>query len=185
VIRKTQEYKALWVLQNFSPSELQHRTAVSTPYKLGYKYDSGIVKKDRYVKGCSIPASTIHRFQIPKNLPGYYTPREKSIKKLADFYERYQYHKLRSAGANTKDARTFANLTPDKIKPVFQKYNRWTRKIQSNNVTVGHDVELSYIQWGMAHSFHTYNDWENISKFSGLKKKKASRKIKRLKKYEH
>lgn len=182
MVKQNLKIKAEWILSKFSSGEIQCRASVPTPFKLGREPSSPIILRDRYVEGTGIPASTIHRFQT-----GEFHMGEISIRKLASFYERYMYHRLRAAGGNTRDSRKNCRLSPSDIKPIFRNYARWVRAIQSNNRQNNHPVRPEYIQWGMAHSFHTYNDWENISKFSGLKKapKKRPPKNKRHRKYEH
>jgi len=176
------------MLKVFSPGELQSFIKTDIPYKHGRKPDSPITLRPSYTKAASIPASTIHRFQT-----GEYTPRKISIKKLSDAYDRYRYAQLVSVGANRKDAAKFCRLSPNTIAPILNNYATWAYRILANNHRVGHtSVRIEHITWGMSHpkwQEHLqrkigYNDWEMISKLSGLRKhrRRASR---RPRQFEH
>jgi hypothetical protein len=95
------------------------------------------------------------------------------------------YYRLRASGSNTQDAKSNCKLVPEKLMPIIYQYLRWANQIQQNHLQRGQHVDIEYIQWGMAHSHHGQNDWEMISKFSGLKKRRPPRKPKRPKQYEH
>lgn len=178
---REQEHKAHWILNRFSPGELQSRVGVDTPVKSGRKPHSQISIRTKLVPASRIPASTIYKFQQHT-----YTPRERSIKKLAAFYDRYQYHKLRAGGANYEDARRYARWTPDELGKIFGDYRRWVKQIQKNYETQNVRVKKTELQHGMAHSGHRYSDWESVAMISGLKRPRVrSRRSKRSRQYEH
>jgi hypothetical protein len=181
MVRQQQVHKAYWMLRNFTPGQLQAFALVDTPFKAGREEDSPITIKPKRVESTKIPASTIKRFQT-----GEYIPREKSIKKLSAFYDKFMYNKLRAVGAKREDARRYRKFTPDKITSVLQDYRKWAKQIQSNYMTRYEQVKVSHILWGMAHSVkYGYNDWAAIAMTSGLKKRPKSKKSKRWKQYEH
>ena len=181
MVRQQQEHKAYWMLRNFTPGQLQAFALVEIPFKAGRKEKAPITVKPKRVESTKIPASTIYRFQT-----GEFIPRERSIKKLSAFYDKYMYNKLRAVGANREDARTYRTLDPEKITPVLKDYRKWAKQIQSNYVSRYEQVTLSHILWGMAHSVkYGYNDWAVIAMTSGLKKKPRFKKSKRPAQYEH
>jgi len=181
MVRQQQVHKAYWMLKNFTPGELQAFILVDTPFKAGKKEEAPITVIPRRVESTRIPASTINRFQT-----GEYTPRERSIKKLSKFYDKYMYNKLRAVGAGREDARTYKTMDPDKITPIMRNYLKWAKQIQSNYASRYEQVTLSHILWGMAHSVkYGYNDWAYIAMTSGLKKKPRFKKSKRPRQYEH
>jgi hypothetical protein len=176
VIRRTTREKAEWVLYKFSPGELQSHVSIKTPVKTGRKVctvlPSGekkyapIVIISRRVDSTGIPASTLSRFKTKK-----WVPREKSLKKLAAFYDKYMYNHMRASGLNKEDARKNHTLPPSETLPIIYQYKKWAEKIQDNNFKMGREVMLEHILWGMAHSTHTINDWYDITLTSGLQKK--------------
>jgi hypothetical protein len=184
MIRQKEEYKAYWMLKNFTPGQLQAFVLVDTPFKSGRGDEAPVTVKPKRVQSTKIPASTIHRFQT-----GEYTPRERSIKKLSKFYDKFMYNKLRATGASKKDARTCRTMDPEKITPVLKDYRKWAKQIQKNYQSRYRQVTLSHILWGMAHSVkYGYNDWAMIAMTSGLKKRpqfKKPKQPKRRRQYEH
>jgi len=179
--QRQREHKAYWMLQNFSPGQLQAFALVEMPFKKGRGEEAPVVERQKRVDATKIPASTIHRFQT-----GEYTPRERSINKLSKFYDKYMYNKLRSIGADRDDARTYRTMDPVRIAPVLKNYREWAKQIQRNYAARYEQVRLSHILWGMAHSVkYGYNDWAAIAMTSGLKKRPRFRKSKRRRQYEH
>lgn len=178
MIHKTHIEKAYWVLQAFSPAELQAYTFIDTPTKHGRQRHDLITIDKKIIPSTGIPASTIHRFQTTE-----YRPRERSIRKLAAFYDRYQYYRFRAYGASQKDARKFARYTPERGQKVLYKYAKYARNIQNNYHKSGENIPIEFIQWGMAHSAHGYNDWDSISKISGVQRHRPPKK--RRKGYGH
>lgn len=152
------------------------------PTRLGREYNSAIIVRDKFIAATGIPASTIQRFQT-----GEYVPREKSIKKLAAFYNHYMYYTFRGHGANKEDSRYYCKLEPDKAPKYLADYTKWARRIRANHISRGRDVPLAAIVWSMAHSQHPRNDWEQLSQLSGLQKyrRRRPKKPKREARYEH
>jgi hypothetical protein len=166
------ERKALFILNAFTPGEIQSKTSLQVPHKVGRKYDSPILMRTEFTPGTGIPASTIKRFQ-----DGTYKKMGPiTVKKLSLMYDKYQYAHLRSVGANKENARSFCKQTPEKLLPKIYRYQYNARRIQHNYKQQGIDKVLYHIQWGMAHSHRGFNDWDQLAKISGLSKYKPARK---------
>lgn len=192
MIRQNSYLKAVHVLQKFSLGELQAHVSIVTPYKYGKKSGKTVIRdRDIIVEGTRMPASTLDRFvKGLANRRGGYHMRERSVDKLAAFYDRYYYNKLKAIGVQSRlsnnEARRYSKFPPERLRHVMDQYYQWSRRIQDNYLYTGRIVRRRYIEWGMARSINTWNDWEQVSKVSGLKKKKSSyKKSKRPKQYEH
>jgi hypothetical protein len=191
VYSRRQLEKALWVLQKLAPKELQSHKSIRMPVKVGKTYTDSrgyvhyapVLLRQKVVGGTGIPASTIHKFQRHEIVP-----RERSIKKLSTFYDKYMYNVLRSRGANKENARTLRSLSPELLQKQLVRYDRWARQIQRNHRSMGRKVDLMAIKWSMAHSSHGINEWDILAMTSGLQKyhkKSIQQKLKRARKYEH
>lgn len=130
--RKLQQHKIAYLFSKLPLGEIQSHTQVTRIVKAGRKPKEGpdirpIVKRPRTIKGTGIPASTLKRIRDLEVKPS-----KKTVKRLINFYHRWQYHKLRASGANYKNAKSFKTHAPHKIKKIIQTYTRSARKIQHN-----------------------------------------------------
>jgi len=167
VVSQKHADKAFWVLRAFTAGEIQSHTQVQRARRIGTKEKSEIVTRAEHVKATGIPASIISKFQ-----DGIWKPRERSLKKLSKFYDRYMYNQFQAHGANKKDARKYSRSDPVTAASLLRKYSIWAHRIQKNNLTAGRmDVQDKHIRWGMARSEHDFNEWEMLSRISGLQKR--------------
>ena len=177
-VQDTKFLKAQYILRSFTPAEIQSHAEIRVPVKVGRKITSPILMRNVLSKGTGIPASTIKRFQNGT----YKKMGAVTIKKLALMYDEYQTIHLRSIGANKEDARTFKKYSPEKLTAIINRYRSNARQIQYNYKQQGIKKLLYHIQYGMAHSKHTFSEWDAIAKISGLSKYKPPR-IRRKKGY--
>lgn len=166
------ETKARYILNAFTPGEIQAYTKISVPHKVGRKFDSLILMRTEFTPGTGIPASTIKRFQDGT----YKKMGPVTIKKLSIMYDKYQRVNLRSVGASKNDARRFCKWTPVQLNKILRNYYTNALQIQKNYKQQGINKVLCYIQWGMAHSKHSFSEWNRIAALSGLAKLKPPRK---------
>jgi ABC-type uncharacterized transport system involved in gliding motility auxiliary subunit len=128
-ISKLQKDKIAFVLAKLPLGAVQSRVTVERNIRVGRKPPKGqgessidrrpLVKRVKVVKGTGIPASTLKKFQSLE-----YSPKKTSIKKLVNFYERYQFQRLRAAGVNAKEAKrikSYEHATIDKTISTFKK----------------------------------------------------------------
>lgn len=148
---------AMWVLDNFTPGEIQAGYRYSLPVKTGKTPVTEAEKPYRIVKApqrslaSQIPASTIHRFQQKTA-----TPRERSLEKLRRFYRSAVYHKLKEVGASPTEAKKHSrSKDPRHIEKVIENYRKWVDRVARNK-----GVARDWILWGFTQSEIFYQDWE-------------------------
>lgn len=122
-----------------------------------------IVEDLRSYAGTGIPVPTLRKFAS-----GQWTPRARSIEKLANFYRRYQYGKMRESGFRPKDARRYRQSSPDVTRERLGKFNRTKREIYrrelQEDIQTGAPVPVRMIdiEYGMEHAYDIddVEDWD-------------------------
>lgn len=144
-----------WVqftLNALSPGELQYGTAFDIPVQVtsrnkpGYTVEMG----SKTIRGSGIPASTMYQFQM-----GLKIPREKSLAKLAKLYGRYQYQRLKQAGANPRIADRNRYKSPREVDKVIKKMRKYVSEVSARK-----KVDPLYIAWGFMQSHRGIDEWD-------------------------
>lgn len=115
----------------------------------------------QHTKGTRIPASTISRFRS-----GEWTPRETSLHKLRNLYERYNYLSARSVGMSPAHAQKMRTKNPLQFAREYNTFYETGLAIHDRRfyeaIEAGQEPPLlSFIFDGMAHSDRDEgDDWE-------------------------
>lgn len=151
--------RAAWVLENIPLGKIQSGMTFSREM-MGEKPDGTKVHYTRYHKiaGTNIPASTLHRIALPETHPQKFTPSDKTIDALSQFYQRYQYNTARAYGAQPQEAQTVRHFSPEKAEEYIKDLYKIAIQISKNR-----DVPVEYIIAGMQQSkkYHDVGEWEN------------------------
>lgn len=140
------------VLRMYSAGELQYGAYIDELARDPDKKHKPIRERKRFVPGTGIPAYVMQKFR-----EGIWTPREKTRKKLKNFWQRFQYQKFRSLGARRQDARKFSRtLDTKKYRDKVLDYQEYARKIGEVK-----GVDPKYIQYTMARSDIPEDDWDS------------------------
>jgi hypothetical protein len=102
-----------------SLGEVQAHTTLEMTKKFGSRYNSPIALVDQKIRGTGVPASTLKKF-----VSGSITPRERSINKLAAYYDRLQSLRLKQMGANDLSRKNALKLPPKKTEAVISKFRK-------------------------------------------------------------
>lgn len=134
------------------------RRKLKVPYK--------IVQVEHKVKGTGIPGMTL------KKLSKATAVSSDTLARLRAFYRRFQYHQLRSRGANIKDARKYAAVKfSSDVYMIADKYTQWI-----NQVAKLKGVDPAYIRAGFSRSERRADTWDryvrNLVQFSVKELKK-------------
>lgn len=153
--------RAAWVLDNIPLGKIQSGMSFSREV-MGEKPDGTKVHHTRYHKiaGTNIPASTLHRIALPETHPQKFTPSDKTIEALNQFYQRYQYNTARAYGAQPKEAQNVRRFSPEKAESYIRDLYKIALQISKNR-----DVPIEYIIAGMQVSkkYQGIGEWENYA----------------------
>jgi len=108
-----------------------------------------------------IGISRLTKIRLPRltsHLKGVVTPRIPSIKKYVSAYRRINYTRLRTVGANFRDANRFKGGTLLKINDRMDRYKQF-----SNFISIKKDVDEDVIINSMARSKRSIEDFERDS----------------------
>lgn len=141
---------------------------------------------ERKIKGVNIPASTLHRMQLPEDHPKYLKPSQKTIDKLSQFYHRVAYNRVRRYGGGIDYAKKASRYEPGRLNDVLANAIDNAKRIaQARNVPV------EYVLAGLAISrkFDTQDDLdrymeeESIDELTIHEKRKTYKELSRFPKY--
>lgn len=134
----------------------------------GYSYDRAAktkhgetIREQVKVPGTKIPASTIDKFR-----EGFWTPRDKSLNKLYQFYRRWAYHQLRSSGLSRDQAqKNIPYRDPQEVWEISRRMRQVAEIIAANKGLKTEDV-LATLQRSTlsAHRWDAYVRQRNYSK---------------------
>ena len=151
----------------FSAGQLQYGYTIQRPHKTVDSHNNEkIIMRTERVQGTRIPAFVMQKF-----IDGLWTPREKSIRRLAAMYRRWAYNHMKQSGANKYDANKFSRRKPKAVldaatamqghvkKTAQRRYEQDRNELESRGVSYSEFEH--YIEWGYGHSDYDLDDWEN------------------------
>jgi len=126
--------------------KLRERRKLKVPYH--------IVQVEHKVKGTGIPGMTLKKLSKARAVSS------DTLAKLRAFYRRFQYHQLRSRGANIKDARKYTAVKfSSEVYNIADKYTQWI-----NQVAKLKGVDPAFIRAGFSRSERRADTWDRYVK---------------------